>query len=711
MLRFSSLQHAPSETRRLLRARLQRQLGMEPVVQTPVPDGPVLDDEAMLHLLQSLDIRFGNEWPRALRTYEAALPSDGSEPPLKDRLAAGWARVIWGRLKVPLGVSLSLRAVVAKASAFARVLEERFAEEYRLVPGASLQGELLVTAQRIERGEIALRHLRCRSPTWVAARLWDRTLSSEDDVAGLRTWVDRWSALSTPELTPSKVWDGPTVERFHRSAMQVLEIERGLEGWQETHARFIRELALRLGRPPEELQALIPVPPPTLVDRALWLEDHRVERSAYELLDACGDLLGLVKLFLADIEMQPFSGAPHPLAAWLFDLARSRTDVFFHVVLSARWRPRLLADLLLYPPTCALACLIIAQWRIGSSAFDRELTERSDKRAKAAAFDDAVSILAWWLEKGSDAAEAAALLEWLHRSAINGFIDDLAEQERLRFALRNAFLSVSTSTLEVMVDALTEKRETVSGLGAGFAAALELVAIGNLANRIDPAPIVNCYSDSLAKDNFGLSVQRIGLESAAALLALARRAPELLERLLHPIDVPARIARGDEPNANPYTVATTLALSLRAHVRILCRIIAARVPASGDLVAPLVSAVRSGELSLKENVRVAAFAPRHEANALGVLRDRPIAADLAAALGALSGDHQEQLLSAILQTDEPMVLAQLLPLAPRETRSAIERRLEALPPADAGAINSLFEVQARIHELLSAGALGAAATY
>ena len=88
--------------------------------------------------------------------------------------------------------------------------------------------------------------------------------------------------------------------------------------------------------------------------------------------------------------------------------------------------------------------------------------------------------------------------------------------------------------------------------------------------------------------------------------------------------------------------------------------------------------------------------------------DRPIAIDLAAALGALSGDHQKQLLTVILETDEPMVLAQLLPAAPRHTRSAIERRLEALSPTDAGATHSLIELQARIDELLSAGALGAA---
>ena len=713
MPRFPSLEYAPSETRRILRERLQRQLGTEPGGHAPAPNGQVLDDEAMLRLLQSLDISFGNDWARTRRTYQAALPSNGSHPSFEDRLTSGWARIVWGRIEVPRDVSLALHRARERAGAFACVLDERFAEDYCLTSAADLRGELLLIAQKVERGEMTLRELSCISPAWVAARLWDRTVPFEGDIGALRTWVDRWKALSAPEFAPSHVWDGPTGERFRQSVLQVLETEQALESWNATHARFVRELAAAQGRAPQDFQAFIPVPPQTLVDRALWLEDNRVERSAYESLEACDDLAGLVRLLLADVEMHSFSAAPHPIAARLFDLACSRPDVFVQMILLVRWHPRLLADLLLHPQTCALACLIIGQWHFGSSGFDRELMERSDQGGKVAAFEDAVSILAWWLAKGSAApAEAAALLAWLHRSAGNGFVDDLAEQERLRIVLHNALLALATDTVQAMVGALSEKDESWNPLGARFAAALELVAIGELANQINPVPLVNIYVDAQAKGDISLSVQRIGIQSAAALFALAQRAPELLERFLRPVDVRARLALGDKPDGNPFTVADTIAESLRTHVRVLCRAIAGRAePAPDDLAAALVSAVRLGALSHKEKGRVAVFAPRYETNALGVQVDQPIAADLAVALKALSQDQREGLLSAILETDEPMVLAQLISLAPRETRSAIERRLEALPPADAGATYSLTEVQARIDELLSAGALGAAAKF
>ena len=69
------------------------------------------------------------------------------------------------------------------------------------------------------------------------------------------------------------------------------------------------------------------------------------------------------------------------------------------------------------------------------------------------------------------------------------------------------------------------------------------------------------------------------------------------------------------------------------------------------------------------------------------------------------------MLAAILETDEPMVLAQLLSLATPGMRAGIEGRLVTLAPADAGEIRSLTDMQARIDELLNAGATEAAALY
>jgi hypothetical protein len=112
-----------------------------------------------------------------------------------------------------------------------------------------------------------------------------------------------------------------------------------------------------------------------------------------------------------------------------------------------------------------------------------------------------------------------------------------------------------------------------------------------------------------------------------------------------------------------------------------------------------------------EKGRIPAFAARHETNPFGALFDRPIAADLGAALGALDDDDHERLLVAILETDEPMVLAQLLAYAPYRARARIKNRAEEILPSEAGEIRSLPEAQARIEALLSAGIVEGAARF
>jgi chromosome segregation and condensation protein ScpB len=84
---------------------------------------------------------------------------------------------------------------------------------------------------------------------------------------------------------------------------------------------------------------------------------------------------------------------------------------------------------------------------------------------------------------------------------------------------------------------------------------------------------------------------------------------------------------------------------------------------------------------------------------------------LGAALTALGGEAREKLLSAILETDEPMVLAQLLSFVPRRLRQSIEQRITALTPSEAGSIYSLTEVQTRIEKLLDAGLAAAAEAF
>jgi hypothetical protein len=71
MPRFSSLTHAPAETRRLLRERLARFLGVEPSPRMR-DERPKLDDELFLELMLALHIEFESEIETARKIFDTA---------------------------------------------------------------------------------------------------------------------------------------------------------------------------------------------------------------------------------------------------------------------------------------------------------------------------------------------------------------------------------------------------------------------------------------------------------------------------------------------------------------------------------------------------------------------------------------------------------------------------------------------------------------
>ena len=251
------------------------------------------------------------------------------------------------------------------------------------------------------------------------------------------------------------------------------------------------------------------------------------------------------------------------------------------------------------------------------------------------------------------------------------------------------------------------------GLGTpAFTAALDILAAGELAQSVDPKPLLEAYVSAIVAGHYTLSAHGISVSAAASLVEVATRATEeLRKKFFHPVDMPARIAAAAAADANPYIVNDDTARSIRAHVRVLCRAVVGLESAPDGLTDALMDAVRIGALSHAEKGRVAAFAARFETDPHRGRFDRPIAADLGATLGVLAGDAREKFLAVILEVDEPMFLAQLLSYAPRTLQDRIKSRIAAITPLDAGDMRSLPEAQARIDALLSAGLADSAAKF
>jgi len=470
-------------------------------------------------------------------------------------------------------------------------------------------------------------------------------------------------------------------------------------------------MALASNHPAPDIEIRVAQVPSTMFDRVRWLDDRGFEHVRDDH-DACADLWGVARLLLAEVADVDMSVAPHPLATQLLDLAAEKPELLDFIALAAHQQPVVLADLLLHPRLCAVACMLIAKWPSAAGAWDRETVAQDDDSARLSAFTDAVGVLGHFLEARATApGEGAALLTWMHSAATNWrtSYQQPVVNARTMAAIRSELLRLPLDVLRAIYDSLATGS---GGLDTpAFAATMDVLALGALSDSVEPSGTVDRYLRSVRSLDYSVSASRMEPASTRALVQLAARSgDERWRSFLAPLDVRGALA-GAGP-ADAFTVTDGLARSLRAHIRVLARAIAAwpDTPPS-DVVAALAANIRSGAVSHAERGRVPALGARFEVGPVYGPSERPVAFDLGDALGALADSAREQVLAAILECDEPMTLAQLLTVAPATTRERIKGRIAQLTPQEAGGIWSLPEAQGRVDALLSAGLAEAAASF
>ncbi|WP_152224148.1 hypothetical protein [Pseudomonas sp. SCB32] len=714
MSRFSSLGVAPSETRKILRDRFLSKL---PVMrqQPHRADSTVVRDELALRFLAGLTVISQSDWSTAASTYSQAVTDT---TPLKDLPAvieAGWLRYIWGRV----GAERALRSAIRQThpgeiDALQTLLSDLHGQRYEIDVTVREDVELAELVKSFESPDGRASRIVARTPEWVAARLWEILLQKEATPAdALRRWVDLWKILGYPSLTPKAVWSEADAKPFRQEVLLVLSEEPALLSWSETRDRYLKQAELAPGHARIFGAADLPLVPRSPIARALWIRSVTVEGFAFESHELFEDLVRLMRVVLSEAGDADLSPAPHPVAAQIFALAADRATLFNSLLFDVQSDPRLLADMVLDPHGSGLACLLIAQWTAPPGGWERDLLSRAFLLDQADAFDDAVSILGEHLRaQKADVASVAALLQWFHSRAARGFVDDVAPADAPYVSLKRELAKCTGETLMAIAGSLD--REAIQrGPGEpAFAAVLELCDLGGIEEQIDAEAIIGAYADAIAAGEYSLSAHRIGSSTASALARISQRSESLRRQFLFPMDVKERLATKTEEVANEHVAAYTVIRSVRAHIRILCRaVIGGTTDVPEDLFQALVAMVKTGALEHKEKGRVAAFAPRQESTVGVTPNDRPLAFDLAAALGKIDHPHQERLLAAILETDEPLILAQLLLKCPSHLRQQVDQRIAAIAPTDAGTIHSLSEMQERIRQLIAAGAADAAELY
>lgn len=533
MSRFPSFKHVPSETRQILRDRLANKLRVVQQVRFLDSDLKVVPDQFVLRVLADLNISSNAEWAKAEIAYAEAGPT-GSEPPDLQTLSnLGALRRIWGRAQVGLDIRVAApRAPAGVMDAFKVLLTGIHVRRYEVNVAVRSDPELVELVEAIEAGRFSPNQIVSRTPEWIAARLWEETLEHEATPdSALRRWVDLWALLQYPSFVPEAVWSKPDAKIFRETAIGTIEAEASLGGWKETRDLYVQQAALAHDLPLKIADSRFSHPPSTLVDRALWVESRMITANAFDSLDTCADLFGLVRVLLADVDAANNSPAPHPVADKIIDLAIDRAELFMYLLFQVRAHPRLLADLIIHPASAGLACLLIAQWRWPVGAWDRDLVERDSQIGQAEAFTDAVAILGEHLRAGrANPCEAAALLNWLHGRVGSGFIDDVGGADSLIEAFRREIACCPNSVMVAMVQSL-DGPNLLQGVGTSeFAAVLDLSDLGNIVDEVNADTIVTAYANSISAGGYSLSAHRIGATGAAALARIAGRTQTLRDR-------------------------------------------------------------------------------------------------------------------------------------------------------------------------------------
>jgi hypothetical protein len=668
------------------------------------PSEVMLSDEAFLRLLTKIRIRRTGTVEEARATYEAAADPESPFPKLDDLIEAGWVRVFRGRVILSVdAVRASKIGLAENADAYVSIQKTQYAVKYSFEQADDL--ELDESKTSLETGVLNLHAIRSERPGWVVARLWEELQSRfSDALEALEYWLDIRQEIGKPSVVPSEVWNKQTVEAFHPLALKYLQ-SADTVGWNGIIDQLARQMATISNVETDVARTYFLPIPVTISGRYLWLTSSRHERGFHEAIWTLEPLSVVISDLVADIERAELSPAPHPLFDSLMTIIEERPELMFIFNLYLHSRPFLLADLLLRPATSAWACIIIWQWQLRRDAWENNALRQDDDRNKAAAFADAVSVLRYLMdEKGAPAAEAAELLAAVFRYERATGDTSIENSNAMRELLLEEFTRAKTENILKILKALFGSA-IKEGPGTGaFDAALALVEAGHLIAAVDPEPLVISYIESMTRDDLSLSAHQIDTSRAGLLYGLATRGSnELQNRFLDPLNVSKRLSARSAPDANPYTIADAVARTLRVHTRVLCRAIVAQLDqVSEDLVNALVLTIETGALDRSERSQVDSFSAHHETNAPWKQRDRPISADLGDALTRLSGSQRVKLLDAILEIEEPMVLARLLFFSPVEIRPRLHQRVMHLTPGKASGLYMLTASQTRIDQLLDA---------
>lgn len=581
-------------------------------------------------------------------------------------------------------------------------------------------------------------HIPAKDPDWLAGRIWERLcpksyaaendgneikaeISAENEVvcssASLEVYAQtvdsaflEWSGWCRVLGVVGR-WDigwGPIEMQYCREAAQrALERQMLWGTWDTDVARYSDVLEKTFAIPKEQLlhHGTPQLAPAALVSRADWLKRPDVEHlmmgrgGASTVSFAFG-------LLCSELEKTDIEPSITVVAAMTLSFAVDHPMALQQLLFRVDVVPSLLVDMLMHQNTACLAVKLVVEWRSELGRDSDRIVSR-EAQTKAFAVQDALSFVAYHLQEETlNLQEYASLITWCYDSGASSRRPVADSRKSIGRQLLGMVASQNEKLKSAVFQHLVSQMAYEDNVPrACFAAVLDgLNCFGGIPGS-DAHPIITLYS-KFARDLHldWTDVPSLSAEQAGRLVATAFALPASeRDAMIIPFDS-VNLLR-EIPDDDKQSLHYLIAQTLRGHVRLLARAVAgwpdAALPV--ELCDVFQSLISRSVIEHAEKGRIGALTDRYSPNRLLGLEEGSPAQDLAAAWRRLDDGHQEAILLALTQSDDPVLLAQLCQHLPAAAKRGIQSRLRQLKPGEASAFWTWPELHNRIESLLLAG--------
>ena len=631
-------------------------------------------------------------------TLESLVPA----PSFDELIERGWIWVSWERFSVPREIVYTvLRDEGLAARAFKALIARSDDDVLSISPSFTPSQEVQVVATDVVNGKLKPSEIACVSHAWVAAKLWSEIFrrNDQDTLQKISRWVDIWELLGFPYFSLSSFLETSEAEAFVETAISFLTAIESSPDWDRFRRAALAPTVLLYPYQASAVDSILPPVPRTTIDRERWLSERVAQNAMQDFMQSKAS-----SLFAALVnELQASAYDPRRTALRLLDAALPHPVYLHQFAVRASREPALLADMLMTPATCPLACGLIANWAYRGDGWFHDLSVRSNHATSLLAFEDAVSILGGHIDAGQVPSEELAALYLQIFELANHHRAEARRPEMLSL-LREEVSGAGEALRIGVVATLLSRANAADGLGA-FCALLDLAAEGGCIDLIAQDSAVGIYLENILPNGQALRPGFLEAPGAAALTELAFRCEaNMCSRYLSAIEIATWLQTAPTAEDQRFSFIQQTLRRVRLHIRVLSRAVAGWPgKIRPELANALPQAVRAGADDNPDRGRLDAFAlGLHFDQEFGP-QERPIALDLSAALLRLEGLERQSLLTSLCQVNEPAVLAGIVAEVPHDFSSQLRMHLQTLTPSNSSNAYTLSALQTRISTLLDAG--------